>query len=181
MIAFVSGGARSGKSTYAEALARSWQAGRGGKRYYLATAGEGDAEMQTRIERHRLMRGEGWHTLEAPVDLLAAFCQVEPGSTLLLDCLTLWASQLLYGSTLSEAQGTAMIERILAEARRSDIALVIVSNDLNEGIPPDNDEVRRYVAFLQQVHRLVAQEADEVVQVVAGLPQRWKGRGSRQP
>jgi adenosylcobinamide kinase/adenosylcobinamide-phosphate guanylyltransferase len=181
MIAFVCGGARSGKSNHAEALARRWQAWRGGKRYYLATATSGgDEEMQARIERHRHVRGEGWVTLEAPVDLPAALAQVEPGGTLLLDCLTLWASQLLYASPLSEVQGMAMIEQTLAEARRRDVALVIVSNDVNEGMPPEHDEVWRYLALLQRIHRLVAREADEVVQVIAGLPQVWKGQGERQ-
>ncbi|QOR39477.1 bifunctional adenosylcobinamide kinase/adenosylcobinamide-phosphate guanylyltransferase [Billgrantia diversa] len=178
MIAFVSGGARSGKSTHGEALARRWQTERGGKRYYLATARSGgDAEMQSRVERHRCSRGEGWITLEEPFDLLAALDRVAPGSTLLLDCLTLWASQLLYASPLDEAQGIAMVKRALAEARQRDVALVIVSNDVNEGMPPDDDEVWRYLAFLQRVHCLVAHEADEVEQVVAGLPRSWKSQG----
>lgn len=180
MIAFVSGGARSGKSSYAEALVRRWQDERGGARYYLATASGGDAEMHARIGRHRRARGEGWITLEEPLDLLTPLDRVAPGGTLLLDCLTLWASQLLYASSLSEAQGIAMIERMLAEARQRDIALVIVSNDVNEGMPPEDDEVWRYLAFLQRVHCLVAREADEVIQVVAGLPQPWKGRGGGQ-
>ncbi|MGL6252178.1 MAG: bifunctional adenosylcobinamide kinase/adenosylcobinamide-phosphate guanylyltransferase, partial [Billgrantia desiderata] len=72
MIAFISGGARSGKSTHAEALARRWQAERGGARYYLATAMSGSDEWQARIGRHRQARGEGWITLEEPVDLIAA-------------------------------------------------------------------------------------------------------------
>ncbi|MGQ4880430.1 bifunctional adenosylcobinamide kinase/adenosylcobinamide-phosphate guanylyltransferase [Billgrantia sp. LNSP4103-1] len=175
MIAFVSGGARSGKSAHAEALARRWQARRGGARYYLATASEGDEEMRARIERHRRVRGEGWVNLEEPVDLPAALAQVASGSTLLLDCLTLWASQLLYASPYNEAQGIGMMEQTLAEARCRDVALVIVSNDINEGMPPESDEVWRYLAFLQRVHCLVAQEADMVVQIVAGLPQVWKG------
>ncbi|QTP59796.1 bifunctional adenosylcobinamide kinase/adenosylcobinamide-phosphate guanylyltransferase [Billgrantia antri] len=177
MIAFISGGARSGKSTHAEALARRWQAERGGARYYLATARRSDdGEWQARIDRHRQARGEGWITLEEPVDLVAALERVEPGSTLLLDCLTLWASQLLYFSDFDEAQGVAMIERLLVEARRRDVALVIVSNDVNEGMPPEDAEVWRYLAFLQRAHRLVAQEADEVIQVKAGLSQVWKRR-----
>ncbi|MBA2780023.1 bifunctional adenosylcobinamide kinase/adenosylcobinamide-phosphate guanylyltransferase [Billgrantia kenyensis] len=177
MIAFISGGARSGKSTHAEALARRWQAERGGARYYLATARSGgDGEWQARIGRHRQARGEGWITLEEPVGLIAALERVEPGSTLLLDCLTLWASQLLYSSELAEAQGIAMLERLLSEARRRDVALVIVSNDVNEGMPPEDAEVWRYLAFLQRVHCLVAQEADEVIQVMAGLPLVWKRR-----
>ncbi|MGL6249484.1 MAG: bifunctional adenosylcobinamide kinase/adenosylcobinamide-phosphate guanylyltransferase, partial [Billgrantia desiderata] len=87
----------------------------------------------------------------------------------------LYASE--YAGELDEARGIAMLERLLAEARQRDVALVIVSNDVNEGMPPEDAEVWRYLAFLQRAHRLVAQEADEVIQVMAGLPQVWKRRG----
>lgn len=175
MIAFVSGGARSGKSVQAEALSRRWQGARGGGLYYLATARASDDEMQARIARHRLARGPGWTTLEAPVYLLEAIARVEPGSTLLLDCLTLWASQVLYGSDVTEQQGLAMVGEVMSQARSRDISLVLVSNDINEGLPPRDPEVWRYLAFLQRLHGLVAQEADVVIQVVAGLAVYWKG------
>ena len=179
MIAFISGGARSGKSTYAELLARRWQGERGGKRYYLATASVDiqDSEMQARIARHRRERGAGWSTLEVPVALDRALEDVTADSTVLLDCLTLWTSQVLYASELDEAAALEVLTGALATARARRLVLVIVSNDLNEGMPPENDEVWRYLAFLQRVHCLVAHEADEVVQVVAGLPQVWKTRG----
>ncbi|QJQ94905.1 MULTISPECIES: bifunctional adenosylcobinamide kinase/adenosylcobinamide-phosphate guanylyltransferase [Halomonadaceae] len=174
MIAFISGGARSGKSAVAESLALEWQRVRAGGLYYLATARVSDGEMGERIARHRHSRGPSWTTLEAPVDIAAALAQVESGSTLLLDCLTLWASQWLYDSALDETQGEAMMRALLEEARARGIALVIVSNDINEGQPPTDDETWRYLAFLQRIHRLVAKEADEVIQIVAGLAQTWK-------
>ncbi|GGX82532.1 adenosylcobinamide kinase/adenosylcobinamide phosphate guanyltransferase [Litchfieldella qijiaojingensis] len=177
MIAFVSGGARSGKSAQAEALAMRWHRARGGRLYYLATARATDGEMIRRISRHRETRGSGWTTLEEPVDLMAALDQVVPGSTLLLDCLTLWASQVLYGSGLDERQGLAMIDTMLSRARARNIALVVVSNDVNEEVPPRDAEVRRYLAFLQRLHRRVAHEAELAIQVVAGLPMYWKGSG----
>lgn len=177
MIAFVSGGARSGKSRYAENLARSWQAAAGGGRYYLATAGDapGDEEMARRIARHRRERGAGWTTLEAPVDLPAAMARVERRSTVLLDCLTLWASQVLYASPLSEGEAVAMLQAVIDAARTRALRLVVVSNDINEGLPMPDAEVQRYLAFLQRLHRLTAAEADVVVQVIAGLPRYWKG------
>lgn len=178
MIAFVSGGARSGKSAYGERLACAWQRQRGGMRYYLATASVGgsDTEMAARIARHRRERGAGWSTLEVPVALDRALADVTPESTVLLDCLTLWASQVLYASELDEAAALEVLTGALATARARRLALVVVSNDVNEGLPPEDSETRRYIAFLQAAHRQVAAQADTVVQVIAGLPQLWKGR-----
>ncbi|PMR71435.1 bifunctional adenosylcobinamide kinase/adenosylcobinamide-phosphate guanylyltransferase [Halomonas heilongjiangensis] len=174
MIAFVSGGARSGKSAFAERLAREWHHGRGGRRYYLATARASDSEMAARIARHRRERGDGWFTLEAPLALDAALARVEAGGTVLLDCLTLWASQWLYGGGGPAAEGERVLGELLARARGQSIALVVVSNDINEDLPPRDPEVWRYLAFLQRLHRQLAIEADRVVEVVAGLPIDWK-------
>ncbi|MGM0915472.1 MAG: bifunctional adenosylcobinamide kinase/adenosylcobinamide-phosphate guanylyltransferase [Pseudomonadota bacterium] len=174
MIAFVSGGARSGKSRFAEALLCRWHAERGGRRWYLATARVSDAEMAARIARHRRERGPGWHTLEAPLALDAALAQVGEDDCVLLDCLTLWASQWRYAGGGSDAEGETLLAECLALARARGIALVVVSNDLNEDLPPDDAETRRYIAFLQRLHRRLAREADRVVEVVAGLPIDWK-------
>ncbi|SFU86685.1 bifunctional adenosylcobinamide kinase/adenosylcobinamide-phosphate guanylyltransferase [Halomonas korlensis] len=174
MIAFVSGGARSGKSQVAETLAREWHRRHGGRRYYLATAMASDAEMAARIARHRRERGDGWITLEAPVALDEALAGVEAGSTVLLDCLTLWASQWLYGSGLPEAEGGRMLSALLDKARLKTIGLVVVSNDLNEDLPPRDPAVWHYLAFLQRRHRQLAREADRVIEVIAGYPIEWK-------
>ncbi len=179
MIAFVSGGARSGKSRFAEQLARDWHRQSGGKRYYLATARVADDEMADRIARHRRERGEGWITLEEPRLLDEALDSVEPGSTLLLDCLTLWASQWLFGSGFSEAEGERMLAALLGKVRQNTIGLVVVSNDINEDLPPADPETWRYLAFLQGRHRQLATEADRVVEVVAGVPLDWKGMAER--
>lgn len=174
MIAFVSGGARSGKSDFAERLVREWHRARGGRRYYLATARASDTEMAARIARHRRERGDGWFTLEAPLALDTALARVEAGGTVLLDCLTLWASQWLYGGGGPAAQGERLLGELLTRARGRSIALVVVSNDINEALPPRDPEVWRYLAFLQRLHRQLAREADRVVEVVAGLPIDWK-------
>lgn len=184
MIAFVSGGARSGKSHIAETLAREWHRQRGGRRYYLATAMASDAEMAARIARHRRERGDGWITLEAPVALDEALAGVEAGSTVLLDCLTLWASELLYGSGVSgggldgsgldEQDGERLLADVVTLARSRSIALVVVSNDLNEALVPRDPAVWHYLAFLQRRHRQLAREADRVIEVIAGCPIEWK-------
>ncbi|RTR02382.1 bifunctional adenosylcobinamide kinase/adenosylcobinamide-phosphate guanylyltransferase [Halomonas nitroreducens] len=175
MIAFVSGGARSGKSAVAEALARAWRAPGPGGLVYLATARVADDEMAARVARHRRERGEDWVTLEAPLDLAGALAGVEAGSSVLLDCLTLWASQVLFEAGLAEADGEARLQRLVETARRRDIALVVVSNDLNEDLPPRDRLVWRYLAFLQGLHRQLARQADRVIEVVAGQPIDWKG------
>lgn len=177
MIAFVSGGARSGKSRHAEALACALHAARGGRRWYLATARASDAEMAARIARHRRERDDGWHTLEAPLALEAALAEVGEGDSVLLDCLTLWASQWLYAGGGSEAEGEALLARLIETARGRDIALVVVSNDLNEDLPPADAETWRYLAFLQRLHGRLAREADRVIEVVAGLPIDWQSAG----
>jgi adenosylcobinamide kinase / adenosylcobinamide-phosphate guanylyltransferase len=183
MIAFVSGGARSGKSRHAEALAVALHAARGGRRWYLATAQTRatDAEMAARIARHRRERGAGWHTLEAPLALEAALAEVGDGDSVLLDCLTLWASQWLYAGGGTEAEGEALLARVIETARADDIALVVVSNDLNEDLPPADAETWRYLAFLQRLHRRLAREADRVIEVVAGQPLDWKPAVERDP
>ncbi|GHB09040.1 bifunctional adenosylcobinamide kinase/adenosylcobinamide-phosphate guanylyltransferase [Modicisalibacter luteus] len=179
MIAFVSGGARSGKSRYAESLARTWQAEAGGELYYLATAEAAshlaDTEMARRIARHRHERGEDWTTLEEPVSLDVAIEKVADQGTVLLDCLTLWASQVLYASSLNEGAAVAMLRTVMHEVRSRALRLVVVSNDVNEGLPIRAAEVQRYVAFLQHLHHQVVTEAEVAVQVIAGCPVAWKG------
>ena len=174
MIAFVGGGARSGKSRHAEALAGALHRSRGGELVYLATAQATDAEMAARIARHRHERGTGWRTLEAPLALDTALAEVAAGDSVLLDCLTLWASQWLYAGGGQEADGEAMLARVIEMARTRDIALVVVSNDLNEDLPPADAETWRYLAFLQRLHRRLAREADRVIEVVAGMALEWK-------
>ncbi|MGM0783515.1 MAG: bifunctional adenosylcobinamide kinase/adenosylcobinamide-phosphate guanylyltransferase [Pseudomonadota bacterium] len=177
MIAFVGGGARSGKSEVAERLAREcWQA-RGGALYYLATATAADAEMAARIVRHRRDRGSEWRTREAPLALGTALDAIEPDSSVLLDCLTLWAARALFEAGYGDAEGLAQLGALLAAARSRSLDLVVVSNDLNEDVPPRDDATWRYLAFLQRLHCRLAHEADRVLEVVAGVPVAWISEG----
>ncbi|GAB2726942.1 bifunctional adenosylcobinamide kinase/adenosylcobinamide-phosphate guanylyltransferase [Halomonas garicola] len=177
MIVFVSGGARSGKSAVAEAAVL--EAAGPATPYYVATARVSDAEMAARVARHQRSRGEGWVTLEAPLSLASAIARVPAGGAALIDCLTLWASQVLYPQKdnvehPTPEQALAELAECLCAARRRGITLVVVSNDLNEALLPDSPEVWRYVDFLQRAHRLVAARADSVVEVVAGRRIEWK-------
>lgn len=178
MLVFVSGGARSGKSEVAERNAQ--QAAQSGSCYYIATATAYDAEMLDRVARHRASRNGQWVTLEAPLALDQAIAQVPDGQPVLIDCLTLWASQVLYSAGLSEAEGMALFVRSLHDAHARGLHLVIVSNDLNEDLLPSNTETWRYIEFLQRLHRRLAAEAGSVLEVVAGYSIEWK-TGENQP
>lgn len=179
MIAFVSGGARSGKSELAEQ--RVLSAAYGSSCYYIATADVYDDEMAKRVARHQQVRsGQAarWVTIEAPLAIDQAVAQVPDGSAVLLDCLTLWASQVLYASSLNEEEGLALLQKTVHSAKARDLYLVIVSNDINESLPPTDNETWRYLAFLQRAHCWLAAAADSVVEVVAGCPVEWKPQTS---
>ena len=180
MIVFVSGGARSGKSEIAEQQVA--KAADSSPCYYLATAEVYDAEMAARVARHQQSRQTSqqmqqsvqWKTLEEPLAIDQALAKVPNGSAVLLDCLTLWASQVLYASELSEQAGLSLLARALADARARSLHMVIVSNDINEALPPADAETWRYLAFLQRAHCWLAKEADSVIEVVAGRAIEWK-------
>lgn len=177
MIVFISGGARSGKSELAEQ--RVLSVAGGSPCYYIATADVYDDEMAERVSRHQQVRnGQGqaaqWVTLEATLAIDQAVAQVPDGSAVLLDCLTLWTSQVLYASELSEEEGLARLQTAVGSARARHVHLVIVSNDINEALPPTDPDTWRYLAFLQRAHCWLAAEADSVVEVVAGCAIEWK-------
>jgi adenosyl cobinamide kinase/adenosyl cobinamide phosphate guanylyltransferase len=161
----VLGGARSGKSRYAEsviaALPPPW--------IYVATAQAGDVEMAERIGVHRARRGPQWQTIEAPRDLVGTLRGAN-AAPILIDCLTLWLSNLL----LAEADVDAEIdrlERVLLELG----AVVLVANEVGSGIVPDNALARRFRDMQGILNQRIAACADRVVLVVAGLPLVVKG------
>lgn len=163
----VLGGARSGKSRYAEGLL----AGHDGARTYIATAEARDAEMVARIAQHRERRGAGWQTVEQPLDLVAAietYCR--PQSTVLIDCLTLWLSNLMVASR-DIAVETAELTNALG---RLPGCAVLVSNEVGLGIVPDNDMARKFRDHAGRLNQAVAEVADEVVFIAAGLPLKLK-------
>ncbi len=161
-LTLVLGGARSGKSRYAEsviaALPPPW--------VYVATAAAGDAEMAVRIARHRSRRGKGWQTIEAPCDLAGALTGIADANPVLVDCLTLWLSNRMLADADVEAE-TAHLETALARRRAP---VVLVSNEVGAGIVPDNALARRFRDLQGRLNQRLAAHADRVVLMVAGLP-----------
>jgi len=177
MLTFISGGVRSGKSALAETLACQNQQSKGGRLYYLATAAPEEGEMGERIRHHQRTRGPHWTTLEEPVQLTLALQLVEPNSTLLLDCLTLWSSQVMFSSSLTPEQSLILLDDFVQQAGRMQVDLLLVSNDLNEELPPADPQVRAWLVYLQQIHQRMVQRADRAIQMLAGTPLEWKTDG----
>ncbi|WP_425148076.1 bifunctional adenosylcobinamide kinase/adenosylcobinamide-phosphate guanylyltransferase [Deinococcus sp.] len=169
MLIYVTGGARSGKSRFAEERAR--QLG-GDAVTYLATAQPLDAEMQARIERHRADRPPRWITVEEPLELERAV-QAAPTPVVLLDCLSLWVSNLLLRGD-SEAQMLKAAGDLLATQRRRGGTLIAVSNEVGLGIVPDNALARQYRDALGRVNQAAAAAADEAYLLVSGLEVKLK-------
>lgn len=159
----VLGGARSGKSRYAQDVAE-----RSGKRLvYIATAEGGDAEMLDRIASHRAARGPAWQTIEAPLFLTEALRDsLAPDTLVLVDCLTLWLSNLMLAGRDVTAEGQRLAAVIDARAG----PVIFVSNEVGCGGVPDNALGRRFSDEQGLVNQRLAASCDEVVLVMAGLP-----------
>lgn len=159
----VLGGARSGKSRYAEARAGAT----GAARVYVATADALDTEMAARIARHQRDRGPGWQTVDAPIDLAGCIRrEAAPGRVLLVDCLTLWLSNLLLAGADPEAAAAELLAATAAAAGD----LIFVSNEVGGGIVPANTLARRFRDAAGRLNQQMAAQVDEVQLVVAGLP-----------
>ena len=157
------GGARSGKSGFAQRQAESLP----GELIYVATAQALDVEMADRITRHRAERGARWQTVEAPLDLAKIIdSKSRPGNVLLVDCLTLWASNLMFAER-DFAQAINDLTSVLAKVPGK---IVLVSNEVGLGIVPDNALARRFRDVAGEVNQAVARSVDSAVFVAAGLP-----------
>jgi adenosyl cobinamide kinase/adenosyl cobinamide phosphate guanylyltransferase len=165
-LTLVIGGARSGKSRFAEgliaALPPPWR--------YVATAEAGDEEMAARIKAHRERRGRSWHTTEAPRDLRSALAKAD-GTPVLVDCLTLWLSNLI----LAEADVEREIETLDGILATTTAPTVVVSNEVGLGIVPDFPLGRRFRDMQGILNQRVAARADRVILMTAGLPLALKG------
>ena len=154
------GGARSGKSALAVRLA-------GERATFVATGTAGDDEMAERIRRHRAERPAAWTTVEEPIALAAALESVEAGETVVVDCLSLWVSNLLaagWEDSAVEEESAAVAQWAAARAGST----IVVSNEVGLGIVPVNALARRYRDLLGVVNRTFAGEADRALLVVAG-------------
>jgi adenosylcobinamide kinase/adenosylcobinamide-phosphate guanylyltransferase len=169
-VTLVLGGVRSGKSSFAQKLAmNSSSVG------YIATAEAADAEMQAKIKRHQQERPTTWRTIEEPLNIDEALLQNDHLDVLLLDCLTIFAANLLAAGEDAVAQESRMrsLYRALSASRSS---IILVSNEVGSGVVPPYPLGRIYRDFLGELNQGVAAIADNVVLMVAGLPLILKGK-----
>jgi adenosylcobinamide kinase / adenosylcobinamide-phosphate guanylyltransferase len=172
---FITGGARCGKSLFAEKQAGEF----GAQLCYLATAQALDSEMDERVRRHRERRGAQWSTVEEPILLSQALAQSDGSySVILVDCLTLWLSNLLFKY---ENAGECIEERIYEEVQRLMSTLqgmitpvILVSNEVGMGIVPDNKLARMFRDIAGSANQELAATADEVHVVISGIPLKLK-------
>jgi adenosylcobinamide kinase / adenosylcobinamide-phosphate guanylyltransferase len=163
----VLGGARSGKSAFAERLV----SGSGLARVYVATATAGDDEMHARIARHRTQRGDGWHTVEEPLALVDCLArEAAPERAVVVDCLTLWLSNLMHAGQDDEAE----TRKLAAWLPQADGPIILVSNEVGLGLVPETPLGRRFRDAQGRLNQRIAATVDSVVFIVAGLPLRLK-------
>lgn len=169
---FVIGGARSGKSAFAQGLALKAQ----GPRVYLATAEPLDAEMAERIAVHRLSRGDGWITIEEPLDPASRIIELkmELGSgVVLIDCITLWITNLL-GAGRSDSQILNAVDGLVRACGHTAARVVMVSNEVGNGIVPENALARRFRDIAGAANQRLAAASDAAYLLAAGIPLRLK-------
>lgn len=167
-LTLVLGGASSGKSAWAEALTASY----GLPCTYIATARAYDAEMAAKIAAHRAARGDGWYTIEAPDALAERLAALPAGRAVLVDCATMWLSNRLLAEAPLDNELPALVDALAACAA----PVVVVSNEVGQGIVPENALARRFRDLQGRLNRHIAERADLVVAVMAGLPLALKGR-----
>jgi adenosylcobinamide kinase/adenosylcobinamide-phosphate guanylyltransferase len=177
-IVLITGGGRSGKSSYGQRLAE----GLPGPRAYVATAVPFDEELEARVRKHRKERGKTWAaTIEEPVALADAVERASRYPVVLVDCLTMWIGNLLWSaeqghlSRPTETQVAELCREVVAACRVHAGTVVLVTNEVGMGIIPDNPAARLYRDLLGRCNQVVAAAADTVVLMVAGLPIVVKG------
>ena len=175
MVTLILGGSGSGKSAYAEDYLLRMAADK--KKYYIATMQVWDAEMQAKVDRHhRLRQGKGFTTVEQPTALEQAVTQMEPGGAALLECMSnLTANEMFSGEQPMDRQ--TVIEKILRGVdvlrKQMDPLVIVTNNVFEDGIVYDSATME-YIEALGRINERLAAEADEVVEVTAGIPQRLK-------
>jgi adenosylcobinamide kinase/adenosylcobinamide-phosphate guanylyltransferase len=171
MIVLVTGGARSGKSNFALELAEKLE----GKRLFLATAEALDEEMGQRIQKHRKQRGNRWNTIEEPIYLGKALRPILGlYNTIIVDCLTLWMSNLLGKYPNHEEKITKVTDDFLSCMVEFKGTIIVVSNEVGMGIVPGNRSARIFRDMAGQLNQKVAKIADKVYLIVSGLPLQLK-------
>ncbi|WP_112941728.1 MULTISPECIES: bifunctional adenosylcobinamide kinase/adenosylcobinamide-phosphate guanylyltransferase [unclassified Rhizobium] len=162
------GGARSGKSRFAEQLVID----SGLDRHYIATGRAWDEEMRARIDQHKADRGDLWTTHEEPLDLVGQLAAIDgEGRAVLVDCLTLWVTNLM----MDERDMAAEFAALAAYLPKAKARLVIVSNEVGLGIVPENRMAREFRDHAGRLHQMIAAVAADVYFIAAGLPLKMKG------
>jgi adenosylcobinamide kinase / adenosylcobinamide-phosphate guanylyltransferase len=165
--ALILGGARSGKSAYAQVLAEASRP----ERLYLATGAPGDEEMAARIARHQADRGEGWTTLEEPVEVASALlAHARAGRVVVVDCLTLWLSNLM----LAGRDPAPAVARLTDAIGGLAGPAILVSNEVGMGIVPDHKLGREFRDWQGRANREIGAACEAVIFVAAGLPLQLK-------
>ena len=178
MKSFILGGARSGKSRYAQQLAADAQR----DVIYVATATAGDTEMANRIKHHQSNRPASWELVEEPIFLADTLKQYAVGNRcVLVDCLTLWVNNLMFScvtdqTPINMAQFKNETQRLLALLPTLECDIIFVSNEVGHGIIPLGATTRCYVDEMGFLHQQLATVCDNVILVTAGLPQILKGK-----
>jgi adenosylcobinamide kinase/adenosylcobinamide-phosphate guanylyltransferase len=172
---FITGGARSGKSVFAEKLARDL----GTSLCYLATAQRLDSEMNERVRRHQERRGAEWTTIEEPIHLSQALARCDGQyHAVLVDCLTLWLSNLLLkyeeAADNPEERIQEDVQRLKSTLQGMVTPVILVSNEVGQGIVPENALARMFRDIAGSANQAVATLADEVHLVVSGIPLKLK-------
>jgi len=171
-IILVTGGSRSGKSSYAQKKAESLE----GSRLFIATCPRIDSEIDSRIEKHINDRqGKGWNTIEEQLNLAEVIRENLECSIVLVDCLTLWINNLMYESkkkqkSFDEVDMIAHCMQILVDARNHFGTIIFVTNEVGSGIVPESSETRLYRDLVGRCNQYIASGADEVVLVSCGIP-----------
>lgn len=167
-VTFVLGGARSGKSRFAENVA--FQSGL--DRHYLATSQIYDDEMRERVALHREQRGEHWTTHEEPMALVETLAGIQSDDrVILVDCLTLWVTNLMMAERDVSLESARLVDSLAAGAGH----FIFVSNEVGLGIVPDNRMARQFRDHAGRLHQMLAAKANDVFFIAAGLPLKMKG------
>jgi len=166
----ITGGIRGGKSRHALSMAQAVE----GKRIFLATAKASDEEMELRIKRHQKERGNAFDTIEEPLHLDQRITEHSDADVILIDCLTLWVHNLMQAVGEDHQQIVDKQESLLEVIRQSRSTIILVTNEVGWGIIPDNALARRFMDELGFLNQRLAQVCDEVIVMVAGIPQKIK-------
>ena len=177
-VTLVLGGAQSGKSYYAQQLASHFE-----RVAFIATARGTDAEMRRKIARHRRERPAAWRTIEAPLDLEKAVHSASRESdVVLIDCLTVYLDNVMTARRKSKSKSDSKecVNTVCDAIRTAEASVIVVSNEVGSGVVPPYRSGRAYRDFLGQMNQKVAQIADRVILMVAGVPMTVKESGARQ-